>query len=463
MKNLKNKTKEQLIEEVKQLRNFKIYDSEKHHNLVETILCGIQEIDTSGIIVFANSAYHNMLGYENGELIGKSMYITQADKTGQKDLQDYMKKILQDQPIPKPWFSKLIKKDGGIINVQTDWNYKRNDEGEITGFVSVITNITKRVSAEQAGKQAELALRKSEERYRLLFNLLPYGGEVISKEGKIINCSQSTLRMLGYEMDELIGKHITNFVDADTVKLFKQNFPKLLSGKALRLEICMKHKNGMPINILRAAEPILNADGEVEAFLALNVDITERKKAEEALRRSEGQLHALIDAMPDFVCFKDGDGRWVKANDACIRIFQIKDIDYQGKKDSELAELNNKFRGAFLTCEESDARARKEGGLIHGEEAIADANGSVRFFDVIKVTIPQPGDERQGLVVIGHDITERKLAEEELKDKIFKLQQWHKLTVGREIKMIELKKEINELLKKAGQPPKYDVPPENEI
>ena len=84
--------------------------------------------------------------------------------------------------------------------------------------------------------------------------------------------------------------------------------------------------------------------------------ITERMQAEsqrdamlEALRESEEQLQTLIDAMPDFVCFKDGEGRWLKVNDACIRIFQLESKDYLGKNDSELAELNSKLRSAFLT------------------------------------------------------------------------------------------------------------------
>ena len=148
---------------------------------------------------------------------------------------------------------------------------------------------------------------------------------------------------------------------------------------------------------------------------------TERKRAEEALQESEKQLQTLIDAMPDFVCFKDGDGRWLKANDACIRIFQLEGIDYRGKKDSELAELNSNLRGTFLTCEETDARARKEGGLFHEEETIPGPNGSVRVYDVTKVAVFQPSGEREGLVILGHDFSEYKRAEKALKENEEKL------------------------------------------
>ena len=308
------------------------------------------------------------------------------------------------------------------------------------------------------------------------------------------------------------------------------------------------------------------------------------KQIEEERKESEKQLQTLINAMPDFVCFKDGDGRWLKVNDAGIRIFQLEGVDYQGKNDSELAELNSKLQGSFLTCKKSDARAWKEGNIIHGEEIIPDSDGLIRIFDVTKVPVIWSDGERKGLVVLGHDITERKQAEEllqkneaqlrqiidivphfifskdrngrfimankaaaegsgttpenmvgkthpellgadpkqyesyladdckvidsgklkfipeedftyyngskvimettkipftsvgipavlgvsiditqrkkieaELKDKIEKLEKWKKLTVGREIKMIELKKEINALLKKNGFSEKYEA------
>jgi len=200
-----------------------------------------------------------------------------------------------------------------------------------------------------------------------------------------------------------------------------------------------------------------------EKTLELEKDIAERKKAEEAMKESEKQLQTLIDAMPDFVCFKDGDGRWLKVNDAGIRIFQLEGLDYLGKKDSELAELSSKLRGAFLTCKESDARAWKEGGFIRGEETIPYPDGSVRVFDVTKVSVSHLGGERKGLVIIGHDITERRQVEEELakhrehleelikertgelEEKNKKLEEFNELFVNREFRIKELKDKVKEL------------------
>lgn len=85
-------------------------------------------------------------------------------------------------------------------------------------------------------------------------------------------------------------------------------------------------------------------------FIFINMLRHQVKKKTAQLQKSEQLLQTLINAMPDFICFKDRDGRWLKVNDASIRIFQLEGIDYRGKKDSELAELNNKLLGTFLTC-----------------------------------------------------------------------------------------------------------------
>jgi PAS domain S-box-containing protein len=164
---------------------------------------------------------------------------------------------------------------------------------------------------------------------------------------------------------------------------------------------------------LVTVSPVFDAEGRITKVIHVAKDITERKRAEEALRESEKQLQTLTDAMPDFVCFKDGDGRWLKVNDACIRLFRLEGVDYRGKKDSELAELDSFLRGTLLTCQETDARAWENSSLSHKEEMIPHPDGTVRVYDVIKVPVFHPCGERKGLVVLGRDITERKRAEEE--------------------------------------------------
>ncbi|MBT2679632.1 PAS domain S-box protein [Bacillus sp. ISL-35] len=130
-----------------------------------------------------------------------------------------------------------------------------------------------------------------------------------------------------------------------------------------------------------------------------------------AAKEEEKRLSTLINSMVDFVNFKDGEGRWIQANDFGLKLFDIENVDYRGKKDSELAEYSNYFSDALRYCEISDEEAWKAGGIIRVEEVLPQPDGSVKTFDTIKVPLFNDDGSRQGLVIIGRDITERKNVE----------------------------------------------------
>lgn len=149
----------------------------------------------------------------------------------------------------------------------------------------------------------------------------------------------------------------------------------------------------------------------------LQREIAERRRVEEALRESSERLRTLIDTMPDLVCFKDGEGRWLEANRAMLDVFQLDRVDYQGKTDVELADALevegdiSLYREALLTCQETDRQAWTSQQLSRAEERIPQPDGTMRIYDVIKVPLFDVGGERRGLVILGRDITERKQAE----------------------------------------------------
>ncbi|SJZ66383.1 PAS domain S-box-containing protein [Trichlorobacter thiogenes] len=146
----------------------------------------------------------------------------------------------------------------------------------------------------------------------------------------------------------------------------------------------------------------------------LQTEIDEREKTEQELVAREEQLRTLINSVPDIVCFKDAEGRWLEANEFDLQLFQLEGVDYRGKKDSELAAYSGFYRDAFLGCEDSDEIAWRKGSLSRSDEIIPRPDGSSKIFDVIKVpTFDQQG-RRKGLIVVGRDITERKQIEQKL-------------------------------------------------
>jgi PAS domain S-box-containing protein len=137
--------------------------------------------------------------------------------------------------------------------------------------------------------------------------------------------------------------------------------------------------------------------------------LVEQRTAE--LSESEERLRTLINAVPDIICFKDGEGRWLEANEADLLLFQLNNVDYRGKKDSELANSTHPcFRDAFLGCEQTDEKAWRKGVISSQEEVIPTPDGQIKTLDVIKVPLFHANGSRKGLIVLGRDLTEaRKL------------------------------------------------------
>jgi two-component system, sporulation sensor kinase E len=133
-------------------------------------------------------------------------------------------------------------------------------------------------------------------------------------------------------------------------------------------------------------------------------------KAEElhVSKEDENRLSTLINSMVDFVNFKDGDGRWIEANEFGLKLFQLENVDYRGKKDSELAQHSEFYAEALRYCELSDQVTWEKGTVTRCEEIIHTPDGMIKTFDTIKIPLFHEDGSRQGLVIIGRDITERK-------------------------------------------------------
>jgi two-component system, sporulation sensor kinase A len=132
------------------------------------------------------------------------------------------------------------------------------------------------------------------------------------------------------------------------------------------------------------------------------------------LLEEENQLSTLLHSLPDFVCFKDGQGRWLKVNQFGRKLYNLERIDYVGKTDSELGDLVPFFKDAFHYCVDSDEQSWKAEKVTRCEEGFYLPNGEYKTFDVIKVPLFHSNQTRKGLVIIGRDISQQKIAEEML-------------------------------------------------
>jgi two-component system sporulation sensor kinase A len=139
--------------------------------------------------------------------------------------------------------------------------------------------------------------------------------------------------------------------------------------------------------------------------------LLKKREQLEKVMENEQQLSTLINSMPDFVCFKDSEGRWLRVNDFGRWLYCLENVEYKGKTDRELGELVPFFKEAFEQCIESDQKAWEKGKLTRCEESFQTASGEIKTFDVIKVPLFEENGAKKGLLTIGRDITQQKLAE----------------------------------------------------
>lgn len=161
-------------------------------------------------------------------------------------------------------------------------------------------------------------------------------------------------------------------------------------------------ENGNPIRFMGALLDMEAGDRNAAYIIEL----------EERLRDNEEQLHTLIDAIPDSILFKDEEGRWLKANTFALSFYNLNDVAYVGKTDSEMSKQSDMFSELLPISSASDQQVWESGQLTRYEDKVATSDGRTIFFDVIKVPIFNPDGSRKGLVTVGRDITERKRVEQ---------------------------------------------------
>ena len=152
--------------------------------------------------------------------------------------------------------------------------------------------------------------------------------------------------------------------------------------------------------------------------------IIAKDKAEE----TEQKLLAFINSIPDIICYKDKDGRWLLANDADLELFCLKNVDYFGKTDAELASYTHEiYKDAFINCMKSDEVSWLNGTLTKGIEIVTTNTGERKFYEVLKKPLFYPNGQRKALAVIGREITELIRTQHELENAKLKAEESDRL------------------------------------
>ncbi len=199
----------------------------------------------------------------------------------------------------------------------------------------------------------------------------------------------------------------------DKQRAIDECFAALKGERVFNTTFRVIHPNGTILYLKADGLVIRDADNKPIRMIGINKDITNTKLAEKELKHAkenaeenEQRLSAFINSIPDIICYKDGAGKWLLANESDLELFCLKGVDYFGKTDIELSEYTNEiYKNAFINCMVSDEKAWENKTISNGIEIIPTVTGEKRIFEVYKVPSFYSNGERKGLAVIGRDIS----------------------------------------------------------
>ena len=260
----------------------------RYRHLVDTIPHGIEDIDMSGTIVFANKALHRQYDYPEGALIGMNILDLAAGDDERESLRQRLELLAHGQLTPTPSFRRKRTKTGEVIDVEVAWNYRRDPQGHITGVTSVITDTTAR-------KRTEEALQSSEKRFRDLVEG-SIQGIVIHRDFTPLFVNQALATMFGYQTPEDILRLETieslaapheraRWRQYKEARLRGENAPTDFEYQAVR-------KDGTLIWVENKVRVVLWEDAP--AIQSTAYDITVRKQTEAALQQAHDALETRV-------------------------------------------------------------------------------------------------------------------------------------------------------------------------
>ena len=392
----------------------------------------------TGEIIDVNKATCGMLGYSKDELLTK-----RVGDVVPPDVAATLARTIQKRTVQEGVYVETedMRKDGRRVPVEVSCTLV-DIKGE-ERVIAILRDISER-------KQAEDALRESEERFRKIFNNTKDAIFVEKPGGSFVDVNEAACRMLGYTKKELLGKAVGDVVPSDVAERLPKTFVLKMAEEGLYYEaenikkdgtrIAVQIGNSMVeiggekriITIVRditerkaAEEELLKYRTQLEKMVQertaklasanerLRLEIAERKRSEKALRDNERKVRAIFDQSFQFIGLMTKDGTLIEVNRTAMQFAGIKESECLGKPFWETpwwthsAEMQNKLHEAVIKA--------ARGKCIRFEATHPAADGNIHNIDFSLKPIKDESGKVIFLVPEGRDITERKRLENAVK------------------------------------------------
>ncbi len=382
-------------------------------------------IDKKFNLIRLNNNFSSIFNVKKEEIIGRKCYdvilgplcntpeCTMRQILSGKDHCEYEKEF------------ELIDGNKIVCNVRAV-PYRRPD-GEFIGIIKNYTDIT-------AHKKAEEKLKESEKKYRQLIESAQEGIWVIDKNANTTFINPKLTEILGYSSDEMLGKHLFDFMDEEGIKIAKGDLERRKQGIKEHYYSEFIRNDGTRIYTYLKTSPLTDREGIYNGALAFVSDVTARKKAENLLRDSEEFLQNIFDGIQDGVSVLDKDLNIIRTNYWMEKKYNS-DLPLIGKKCYEA------YQKRTSPCPWCPSKLTLETGELHSAIGpYPSAENPIKWFEI--VTVPFKNSNGVTIGVIEHikDITNRKHMEEKLQESETKLKILNKeLEEKIELRTYELK------------------------
>ena len=393
--------------------------------LIQASPLGIIAHDRDAKVQMWNPAAERIFGWSEQEVLGRPYPLVPEEKL--EEFRINLERSLRGESL-NGLETRRQRKDGAQVDVGI-WTGPLNDGGAMV----VIADFTEH-------KRAEEALRESEERYRSLYVNTPVMMHSIDHEGRLVNVNNYWLEVLGYERSEVVKRRSTDFLtEASRRYATEVALPEFFkTGVARDVEYQMVKKNGEVIDVLLSAVAERDKAGEMTHTLAFVVDVTERKRSEEALRESEEQVRLLLNSTGEAIYGVDLQGNCTFCNPACLRLLGYAESDLLGKNMHNLIHHTLPNGNPYSVEECRIYQALRGGQGTHVDDEVLWRADQTNFPAEYWSSPVRRENQLVGCVVTFLDITERQQAQETL------LQQMRELAVLEE--RTRLAREIHDSL-----------------